>query len=203
MTASESDYCARTQVALVLSTSAFPVTRRHHKCEKHPRPLISPPHHHLHAKLQRSRHSWGDRSQGVYSNSPNWDHIAEENPLSESWTLADSAAAQAPHHTPIPLQPSLPFFLPFTPPTLSPTPRWLGCQELRCMGLYRKPPPRQHFSLLPAKIRHSALSRLLSLPPPIPLLSNTSPSASQWSRSCQKLQPRATLCFALFFSLWF
>lgn len=97
----------------------------------------------------------------------------------------------------IPLLPTNPlrFSLPPYYSHATPTPRWLGCQELRCMGLCREPPPL--LSSASENKMFCSLSPLLPLPPPH--RSNASPSASQWSRSCQKLRPTATLRFALFF----
>lgn len=97
----------------------------------------------------------------------------------------------------IPLLPTNPppFSLPPYDSHATPTPRWLGCQELRCMGLCREPPPL--LSSASENKMFCSLSPPLPLPPPH--RSGASPSASQWSRSCQKLRPTATLRFALFF----
>lgn len=66
----------------------------------------------------------------------------------------------------IPLLPTnpLPFSLPPYYSHATPTPRWLGCQELRCMGLCREPPPL--LSSASENKMFCSLSPLLPLPPP-------------------------------------
>lgn len=109
------------------------------------------------SKPHLKRPNSGNRSPGVCFNPPNRDHIAEENPLSKSWTLADSPSSESSSaHDANP-----PFSLAFTPPHMHshPLPR---------------PQPGPEICARPSSA--STNKTLVSLPPPHP-----GPSGTQWS----------------------
>lgn len=136
-----------------------------HKASSHPTPPSS-------CQFHLSGQSWADRSRGVCFNSPNWDHMTEENPL--KWALDFGWLPSSVGPSSRPSSPPTLFSLPSCYSHATPTPRRLGCQELRCMALCRELPP---IVLLSSASKNKMFC---SLSPPLP---PTSPSQPQQHKS--------------------